>query len=310
MARPATDPNFQGIERRRVDCLRLLDILRDVPEERFQSHALPRARRPGRPRQPFEVGVCLAGQLSHALQPHSADPEGKPWSERKKLLWWDGQKKKWEGSEPPDFPEDKPPDRQPNWLLFPKGTDAHDGRSPFTLISDGCASLFVTSGSKTAHFPRTTSRLNRRCPTISIANKTTRQPRNGSGRNNPYHNVNDPKYPYVLTTYRLTELHCGGSPTRFVRSNAELQPEGFADIPLELAVSLGIGNLDWVVVSTARGEVETRALVTRRMQPLSIQGRRSYSDWHALQLRLARLRHRSNRQHANLGRRRPEHGHS
>jgi formate dehydrogenase major subunit len=90
---------------------------------------------------------------------------------------------------------------------------------------------------------------------------------------NPYHRVGDPRYPYVLTTYRLTELHCGGSPTRFVRSNAELQPEGFAEVPLELAELLGIRNRDWVVVSTARGEIETKALVTRRLRPLEIDGR-------------------------------------
>jgi formate dehydrogenase major subunit len=77
----------------------------------------------------------------------------------------------------------------------------------------------------------------------------------------------------VLTTYRLTEHHSGGTPTRSVPVTAELQPEGFAEIPPELADELGIANLDWVVLSTARGEVETRALVTRRLRPFRADGR-------------------------------------
>jgi formate dehydrogenase major subunit len=64
---------------------------------------------------------------------------------------------------------------------------------------------------------------------------------------------------------------------------AELQPEGFAEIPPELAGPLGIANLDWVVLSTARGEVETRALVTERLRPFEIAGRRIHQigmPWH------------------------------
>ena len=93
---------------------------------------------------------------------------------------------------------------------------------------------------------------------------------------NPYHAPGDPKYPHVLTTYRLTEHHSGGTPTRSVAATAELQPEGFAEIPLELAQELGVATRDWVVLSTARGEVETRALVTSRLKPLEIDGQRIY----------------------------------
>jgi formate dehydrogenase major subunit len=62
-----------------------------------------------------------------------------------------------------------------------------------------------------------------------------------------------------------------------------LQPEGFAEIPPELAHELGIENLDWVVISTARGEIETRALVTERLRPFRIDGRVIYQIgivWH------------------------------
>ena len=64
---------------------------------------------------------------------------------------------------------------------------------------------------------------------------------------------------------------------------AELQPEGFAEIPPELADELGIQSLDWVVLSTARGEIETRALITRRLRPFEIDGHTVYQigmPWH------------------------------
>jgi formate dehydrogenase major subunit len=87
----------------------------------------------------------------------------------------------------------------------------------------------------------------------------------------------------VLITYRLTEHHCGGAPTRNVATLAELQPEGFAEIPPELAAELGIRDRDWIVLSTVRGEVETRALVTAWLQPFKSEGRNVYvvgMPWH------------------------------
>jgi formate dehydrogenase major subunit len=68
-----------------------------------------------------------------------------------------------------------------------------------------------------------------------------------------------------------------------VPSTAELQPEGFAEIPPELAQELGIEMLDYVVISTARGEIQTKALVTSRLRPLKIDGQRVYQiglPWH------------------------------
>jgi formate dehydrogenase major subunit len=100
---------------------------------------------------------------------------------------------------------------------------------------------------------------------------------------NPHHTVGSKEYPYVITTYRLTEHHSGAIPTRMVASTAELQPEGFAEIPPELAKEKDIKNLDWVVITTARGEIETRALITERLRPFMIDGRLVYQigmPWH------------------------------
>ena len=69
---------------------------------------------------------------------------------------------------------------------------------------------------------------------------------------NPYHADRAmPRFPHVLTTYRLTEHHTAGAMSRWVPWLAELQPEGFAEIGTELAAELGVDNGDWVVISTA-----------------------------------------------------------
>ena len=100
---------------------------------------------------------------------------------------------------------------------------------------------------------------------------------------NPYHELRDPGFPYVITTYRLTEHHTAGGMSRWVPWLAELQPEGFAEISPELAREHGIDNGDWIVLSTLRGAIETRALVTARLQPLTIDGRTVHQiglPWH------------------------------
>jgi formate dehydrogenase major subunit len=100
---------------------------------------------------------------------------------------------------------------------------------------------------------------------------------------NPYHEVGDPRFPYVITTYRLTEHHTAGGMSRWVPWLAELQPQGFVELSPELARELGVDNGDWVVVSTLRGEAEARALVTERMQPLVVDGKPLHQigmPWH------------------------------
>ena len=57
---------------------------------------------------------------------------------------------------------------------------------------------------------------------------------------------------------------------------AELQPEAFVEIPPELAAEKGIAHLDWVVLSTARGEVEAKAMITDRLRPFVINGKQVY----------------------------------
>jgi len=91
---------------------------------------------------------------------------------------------------------------------------------------------------------------------------------------NPYAASPDPRFPHVLTTYRLTEHHTAGGMSRTLSHLAELQPELFTEISPELAHEIGVANGDVVIISTARGSIQARALVTTRMPSLDIDGRR------------------------------------
>ncbi len=213
----------------------------------------------------------------------SADPDGKPWSNRKRLMWWDAALAKWEGFDSLDFEPTKAPDYKPDWSKKPQGMEALDGRSPFIMIADGKASLFVPSGLKDGPLPTHYEPVESPVQNALYGQQDNPVSKKWEREDNLYHAVGDPRFPYVLTTYRVTEHHSGATPTRSVPVTAELQPEGFAEIPPELADELGIQNLEWVVLSTARGDVETRALITERLRPFKIDGRRIYQIgmlWH------------------------------
>jgi formate dehydrogenase major subunit len=93
-------------------------------------------------------------------------------------------------------------------------------------------------------------------------------------RENPYHRAwGDPEFPYVLTTYRLTEHHTAGGMSRWLSWLAELQPEMFCEVSPELATERGLKNGGWARIWTARAEIRARVLVTGRLQPLRIRGR-------------------------------------
>ena len=127
---------------------------------------------------------------------------------------------------------------------------------------------------------------------------------------NRYHAVGDPRYParphHVSPDRASLGRHADTLGRRAPRS---CSPKAFAEIPPELASELGIENLDWVVLSTARGEIETRALVTDRLRPFEIDGRRIYPDRHAVALRLEGIRDRRHRQRPRQRGRRSEHQH-
>jgi len=199
----------------------------------------------------------------------SADPAGVPWSEKKKLVWWDAEQKKWTGYDVPDFPVTKDPAFRAK--AGAGGMDAHDGTAPFIMQQFGVAEIFgvqgIVDGPMATHYePKESPVANALYPNAQF-NPVLKE---WNRRDNPYHAVGDPDYPYVITTYRLTEHHVSGAMSRWLPWLAELQPELFCEISPELAVERGIRNGDWVTVETKRAAIELKALVTGRLQPFRL----------------------------------------
>lgn len=238
---------------------------------------LARSRRPD---GPGESGAHLGWAWTWPLNRRtlynraSADPAGKPWSERKKMIWWDEEAGKWTGDDVPDFQADKRPDYHPDWSKQPHGMDALGGDDPFIMEADGKCALFVPSGLKDGPLPTHYEPIE-----SPVRNPIyPKQQRNPTAKlwgrpGNALHETADPRFPYVFTTFRLTEMHCGGIATRVMPHTAELQPEAFVEVSPELARELGIEHLGWTVISTLRGEVEVRAMVTERVRPFLIDGK-------------------------------------
>jgi len=202
----------------------------------------------------------------------SADPSGKPWSERKKLVWWDEEQERWTGYDVPDFPVDKRPDYRPD--PDGKGMDAIGGTDPFIMLADGRAWLFSPSGLMdgplpTHYEPLESPLVNDLYPKLQANPAALRWRR----PDNPYAEPGDDRYPCVLTTFRLTEHHTAGAMSRYLPWLDELQPAMFAEIDPVLAKLRGIEDGGWLTVMTERAEIEARALVSQRMRPLHVDGR-------------------------------------
>ena len=205
----------------------------------------------------------------------SADPEGKPWSQRKALVWWDAEQGTWTGHDTPDFQANKPPDYRPGEDAH--GPDALSGTDPFIMQADGRGWLYAPAG--VAEGPLPTHYEPQDSP---VRNPMYRQQRNPSRQvyaheNNRYHpDPGDPGadvFPFVATTYRLTEHFTAGGMSRWTPYLSELQPEFFIEVSPELAAERRLEHAQWATIVSARGVVEARVMVTDRMTPLRVEGR-------------------------------------
>jgi formate dehydrogenase major subunit len=199
----------------------------------------------------------------------SARPDGTPWSERKKLVWWDSEK--WTGLDVPGFVKGKAPEYEPE--PGAEGLDAIPGDAPFILHEDGLGWLYVPKGLQDGPLPTHYEPLESPVSNELYSHDTNPAVHWFTRDENRFAPPRDARFPFVLTTYRLTEHHTAGGMSRFLSHLAELQPEMFAEISPELARELGINNRDYICIVSLRGAIETRALVSRRIRPLQLNGK-------------------------------------
>ncbi len=190
----------------------------------------------------------------------SCDPAGKPWDASRSVIKWLGDK--WGGNDVPDMRPDAAPD---------------EGVGPFIMTPEGVARLFapaLAEGPFPEHYE----------PFETPLDKNPFHPGNAKALNNPAARVykgdmevfgKAKDYPYVGTTYRLTEHYHFWS--KHVAINAVLQPEQFVEIGEELAKEKGIAGGDRVKVSSMRGHIKAVAVVTKRIKALDVDGKKVHT---------------------------------
>ncbi|HEV7194724.1 MAG TPA: molybdopterin dinucleotide binding domain-containing protein, partial [Pedococcus sp.] len=205
----------------------------------------------------------------------SADPDGHPWSRRKAYVWWDEANGTWTGDDVPDFPPTTRPDHRP-----PPDTGGPEGLAgddPFVMQSDGKGWLFapqgMLDGPLPAHYEAQESPVQN--PVYAQQSNPARTvfPRKDNLWSPSGDEPGAEVYPFVFTTYRLTEHHTAGGMSRWLPYLSELQPEFFCEVSPELALERGLENGGWATLVSARSAIEARVLVTERMTPLVIKGR-------------------------------------
>ena len=208
----------------------------------------------------------------------SCDANGQPLNPAQKLVWWDAAEGKWKGFDTPDVP------------LATDGPETPNGQKPFRMTGEGVARLFAAPykdpDAKVEGMPRDASGVPVDGPLPEFYEPVESPSRNALHEkvaSNPclkYPRIKDRqpigdkgKFPYVLCTSSIAEHWCAGTVTRNIPWLNELVPEPVVELPTALAAKLGIAAGDRARVSSARGEVVVKAVVTDRMQSLTIDGK-------------------------------------
>ncbi|MBV6486201.1 MAG: Formate dehydrogenase-O major subunit [Pseudorhodoplanes sp.] len=198
-------------------------------------------------------GFCWPANRRILYNRASADPQGKPWSDAKKYVYWNGER--WTGADVPDFVPTIPPER---------------GTGPFIMNPEGVSRLFargfMADGPLPVHYEPFESPV-----TNPLFPKVRGNPvaRVFKGDMEVFGSAKD--FPIVGTTYRLVEhFHYW---TKSVHMNAVAQPEFFVEISEQLAKEKGIRPGQMVRVWSNRGQVKGKAVVTKRLVPLKIDGK-------------------------------------
>jgi formate dehydrogenase major subunit len=190
----------------------------------------------------------------------SCDASGNPWDLTRRQVWWNSGTNRWIGNDVPDFKVDSPPSE-------------HMG--PFIMNAEGIGRLFAPlaafqDGPFPEHYEPIESPianpLHPQQSTSPVVKKYT-TPIDKYGTTSDGFNL-------ICTTYRLTEHYHYW--TKNNPMNVQLVPEPFVEIPAELADEMGITGGERVKVTSARGAYVAKALVTRRIKPMMIDGKKTY----------------------------------
>ncbi len=188
----------------------------------------------------------------------AATPEGKPWSteNNKAGIWWDAAQNLWVGNDVPDFPKDRAP-------------EAPGGKDAYFMLPTGLGGLFavMNDGPFPEHYEPYESPVSNGLSSVQL------NPATKFGEKEFMTQGDSSKYPIIATTYRVAEHWQSGSMTRNQPWLAELAAHMFVEIGEELAKEKGIKNKDKIMISSARGEIEAYAMVTKRFKPFKIKGK-------------------------------------
>jgi formate dehydrogenase major subunit len=190
----------------------------------------------------------------------SCDLSGKPWDQSRPQIWWNEAQKKWIGNDVPDFKADSPP---------------KDHMGPFIMNAEGVGRIFAPLGAfADGPFPEfyepTESPVENALHPKRSKNPVTKRYKTDMDK----YAVPGDGFNIVCTTYRLTEHYHYW--TKNNQMNVQLVPEPFVEIPVELAADLGIKGGDKVRVSSVRASYEAKAMVTHRIKPMTIDGKKVY----------------------------------
>ncbi|MCL2340426.1 MAG: formate dehydrogenase, partial [Proteobacteria bacterium] len=182
----------------------------------------------------------------------SLDRNGKPWDKKRKIIGWQGDK--WGGFDIPDF------------TAAPPGSPVN----PFIMQADGVGSIFALGKMAEGPLPEHYEPMESPIGVNPLHEKVISSPAVRVFANDAHFGAAD-KFPYVGTTYRLTEhFH---TITKSAVLNAVTQPEAFAEISETLAKKIGVKAGDTVKVSSLRGYVIVKAVVTKRVKALEVDGK-------------------------------------
>ncbi len=199
----------------------------------------------------------------------SADREGNPWNPELQMFWWDEEGNLVKKHDINDWPG--------SW------TYEQVKENPYIMLPDGVGLLFsatLADGPYPIHYEPAESPVNN-----LLYPKATFNPVSKRWYPDLLAVTDDDraKYPYIMSTYRVTEHYQSGIMTRNMPWLNEIMPELFIEIDEELAGSLGIANGDMVFIESKRlanngvqGGIEAKACVTARLKPMMINGEKKH----------------------------------